>query len=110
MIANDVELSGALRQIALFADMLEGLRRDAAERENTLFPTLASGPVHKIREHIAEARAYVDAFPDVVANEARITSERESVPGTPGGNGHEDAALSIVENAAATGKATGHIV
>jgi len=111
VITDNVQLSASLRYMASFADSLEGMRRHALESQDAaLFPVLAAGPVDQIRQVLAEARAYVDAFPDVAANEGRIAAEREGVAGFPSGNGHEAAPLAVAENAAATEKATGHIV
>ena len=80
MITNNIQLSGSLRYIASFADLLEGMRRHALDtQDGTMFPTLSAGPIDQIRQVLAEARAYVDVFPEVVENEQRIALPFQTV-------------------------------
>ena len=59
MIKNDVELAATLDYIAKWADALEGMRQDEAERNGGVFPTLAAGPLHEIRVNLEIARAFI---------------------------------------------------
>jgi hypothetical protein len=60
MISNANELNVALHQLSSFADMLEALQRDAADKNDwALFPLVSAGYFHKIREINSEIRAYL---------------------------------------------------
>ena len=61
MIQDRQELSGSLRYLAGWADLLEGLRRHAKETDTTLLPITMEGPISELRRVLAEAREFVDA-------------------------------------------------
>ena len=65
MITNLAQMEGALRQIAWAADALEGIRRDVNEENALVFPAVAESYLHHIREMTAEARAYLQARPEL---------------------------------------------
>ena len=65
MIENNTQLSAALFQMESFADTLEGMRRYAQQAEPSVFAGTSGGFINLLRERIAEAKAYVDALPDV---------------------------------------------
>jgi len=64
-MTDPVQLEGALHQIAWAADALEGIRRDVNEENALVFPTVAESYLDHIREMVAEARAYLQARPEL---------------------------------------------
>jgi len=65
MIENNTQLAATLFQMESFADTLEGMRRHAQQTEPSVFAVTSGGFINLLRERIAEAKAYVDAIPDV---------------------------------------------
>jgi hypothetical protein len=62
-IKSEAELVATLDYIAKWADTLEGMRRHEAEQgvdnnNNSVFLTLAAGPLQEIRTNLEAARAF----------------------------------------------------
>lgn len=62
MISDAQELAASLRYVQKWADTLEGMRRDAEERDATLFPTVSAGPISEIRRVLAEASDFLHDY------------------------------------------------
>jgi hypothetical protein len=65
-IKSEAELAATLDYIAKWADTLEGMRRHEAEQGtdnngNSVFLTLAAGPLQEIRTNLEAARAFAHA-------------------------------------------------
>lgn len=68
MIENLTQLYASLHQLSSFADSLEGLRRDCADKNDyRLFALMSEGPINRIRELNEEIRAYLTQQPEVAA-------------------------------------------
>lgn len=58
MIENNTQLAATLDYIAKWADTLEGMRRQEAERNGGVFPIIAAGPLQEIRANLEAARTF----------------------------------------------------
>ena len=81
MIQDIAELSASLRYVSNWADILEGLRRQAEETDAQLLPMASAGPLSEIRRVVGEAREFVESLTAESATDYHlpVQSQRQKV-------------------------------